>query len=308
MPLAVCYITSRQEPRIEWFFDSLRNENTNVTQIIVVDLFADQYGRKEYFRKLAGREIDHVLPKPSVWQGVHRLTKDHWWAASNARNTALCLARTDYVAYVDDRCVLMPGYLTHIKESIMRGRAIFGSYQKRIGMKVENGVIVKDGISEGIVDGSDTREAYLTQNQIPAPFECPGAWSFGCNLAFPLEWALEINGWDETCDGAGFEDPFFGIMLQNSGKKALFYEPRMKVIQDRTSKECYPVIKKTDKGISPNDKSHAMLDRLKAKKRATHSWDLRAIRESVLRGEPFPIPTGPTHDWYDGQPLAEMVV
>lgn len=32
----------------------------------------------------------------------------------------------------------------------------------------------------------------------------------------------------------------------------------------------------------------------------------RRQRAAVQAGQPFPIPTGPTTDWYDGQPIAGM--
>ena len=132
-----------------------------------------------------------------------------------------------------------------------------------------------------------------------------GQWFFGCTSAAPLEWALAINGYEERMDGLSFEDVIFGLMLTNAGYP-LRYDPRMKIIEDRTPAELGTPPRRTDKGISPNDKSHAALQQFGSLKRAGHQWDLRAVRAKVLAGEPFPIPTGPTTDWYDGQPLAEF--
>jgi hypothetical protein len=34
--------------------------------------------------------------------------------------------------------------------------------------------------------------------------------------------------------------------------------------------------------------------------------DIAALRQHILKGGTFPIPTGPTNDWYDGQALNEL--
>jgi hypothetical protein len=65
---------------------------------------------------------------------------------------------------------------------------------------------------------------------------------------------------------------------------------------------------RSDYGKSPKDKSHGFLTRTKKKLRATHDFDLNEVRAIVQRGEPFPIPTTPTHDWWDGRHLKELDV
>ena len=63
-----------------------------------------------------------------------------------------------------------------------------------------------------------------------------------------------------------------------------------------------------DKGVSPNDKSHAALRRFGTQHRTEFTPDLRARRDLIARGEPFPVPD-PAHDWrdwYDGQPIRDM--
>ena len=155
--------------------------------------------------------------------------------------------------------------------------------------------------------GKDSRDEYCKKIEKFMPYlRCPPEWSYGCTSAFPTAWGLEINGWDETCDGAGFEDSFFGYMLQNCGKR-FRYDSRMKMIEDRTPEFSGMAATKRDKGVSPNDKSHAIEKMLKVLKRSKHQWDLPTLAASVQRGEPWPVPTGPTHDWYDGQPLSEMM-
>lgn len=125
----------------------------------------------------------------------------------------------------------------------------------------------------------------------------------------PLEWALQINGFEEHCDGLGSEDYIMGMMLANNGYPVKF-DPRIKIIEDRTPEEAGPVMKRSSKERFPNDpidKGHRAIFCFGDQKRASHQWNLREIRERVLKGEPFPHHGGqPDRDWYDGQPLAEM--
>lgn len=317
MNLSVVYITSRLNPELKWFSDSLFSQVTprDNIQIVIVDFFAeacDQWRasdvserkdmiysafRQPYF---IGR-IKWVPPKPTVWAGPHRLTRLNWWAAASARNTGLCYARHDQIAFLDDRCVLMPRWLESVRRASKLGYAVCGPYEKRSGMTVENGVI-RHG---GIVTGEDGRLSHANELKAPNPFQCGGEWMFGCTFSLPTEWMLQVNGQDETCDGLSSEDSIFGLMVQNFGYQ-IFFDRGMEIVEDRTPGEIgIPMIRK-DKGVSPNDKSHALLDMLKGRQRAMHPLDLRVLRSETLRGMKFPIPTEPSKDWYDGQLLKDM--
>ena len=59
---------------------------------------------------------------------------------------------------------------------------------------------------------------------------------FGCTFALPLEWALQMNGFEEGCDGLSMEDVIFGLMLKNNGFR-IDYDPQMRMIEDRTEGE-----------------------------------------------------------------------
>ena len=233
--LTIAYITSRSEPMFNWFLDSLsRQVGKDSAKVIIVDSLKQE-------RPITGDGIVHVEPKPSIWQGKYRITKTDWWAVSNARNTALCLCETDWIAFLDDRCVLMPGWYDCLKQAIRHGYAVCGSYEKRAGMTVESGVI-KHG---GTVTGEDARIGN-DNGVVRVP---GGEWMFGCNFALPLEWALQVNGVDQTCDGLSMEDAIFGLQLQNNGFP-IMYDKRMKIVEDRTPEHCGPVMRREDKGES----------------------------------------------------------
>jgi hypothetical protein len=116
----------------------------------------------------------------------------------------------------------------------------------------------------------------------------------------PLEWCLEANGWEEGCDGLSGEDYIFGFMLENNGHR-IDYRPSLFVQLERSRLHANTYVR-ADKGVSPNDKSHAAIARFKPRKRTEFTPDLRMIREQLARGEPFPIPDpyADHRDWYDG--------
>src|ERR1017187_2523304 len=102
--LSICYCTSRKNPRIEWFFDSLHRQMNELrigldeVRVIVVDFYA-----KERFTTDIATEYDFPVsvwtePKPCVWSGPHRLTKENWFSKCNALNTGLCYAQDGFVA------------------------------------------------------------------------------------------------------------------------------------------------------------------------------------------------------------------
>lgn len=298
-PLTIVYITSRENSKLDWFLDCFHRaiaESWNDITVIIVSPHSE-FVRSYDCKK--SRTIITTHPKPTVWQGPSRLTKQDWWAASNARNTGIALCRTEWIAFVDDRCVLMPGWLDSIKQAMEGEYAVFGAYEKRVNMKVENGLIVEPGE----VIGRDDREQYTMRYWAGlAPAACPGEWSYGCNIALPLEWALQIGGFSESADGSGAEDTYFGKMLQNNGFMTK-YDYRMKVIQDRTPTELGTPMRKEDFGVSPNDWSHRLMNQHLPLKRAPHPFDIRQLREDALAGNPWPEPWGPKVHGWDSKPL-----
>lgn len=266
--------------------------------VIVVDTCREQRQPFDLIQFVQQVPVLWVEPKPTVYQGKYRLTKEDYWAKSNAINTAACLAKGEFIAFVDDRSVILPGWLRRLDEAMRGNYAVAGTYSKRINLKVEHGFIV----DAGTVIGSDSR---LRRGQDREPIQTYGEAWFGCNNAMPLEWLLNINGADESADSLGYEDVLMGHMLIRNGYVTKF-DPQMAVVQDRTMPESESSVKRTDKGISPADKSHGLEIKTSGCKRATHHWDLPTVRANVQAGQPFPAADYPTFDWWDNQPLKDF--
>lgn len=304
--LTIAYITARKDCRIQWFADSLVRQSKLGFSVIVVDRFHDEHGRQSDMcaafleAGYLGQKYRHVLPKPNVWNGPHRLTKEDWFAAASQRNTALCLCETTHIAYVDDLSVLMPDWLDAVNEAVAGNYIGCGAYKK-----VKN-LVVKDGEPVGYVEtpeGYDDRLRRVTEDISP----CTGGWLYGCSLVAPVEDLLEVGGWPEYVDGMGAEDYTLGIALTNAGKH-LKYCRKMLTLESDELHFVEPPMRKTDKGVSPNDKSHAALRIAQQSKYFPNYYPggMRALREHVQAGGDFPTDQNPDRDWFDGQLISEM--
>lgn len=244
LPLTIVFSTARLEPKVEWVLQSLRQQILSGESIhfIMVD---GRVGERQPWDKIQTLGLDpdycdftwsHTPVRPNVWQGEHRLTKENWWAASAARNSGICLCKTPWIAFLDDRSVLLPGWLQSIRHAMIGGYVVCGPYEKVFNLKVEDGSVMSWTEPWGEHwkgSNKDSRLKHVTDNNYENPFQCGGEWLYGCNLAMPLDWALRVGGYDETCDGLSGEDTIFGLMLQNNGYP-IKYDVNMAVIQDRT--------------------------------------------------------------------------
>ncbi len=297
--LAVAFLTARREPQTNWFLDSLDRETgedySNI-KIIIVDSFAE-----ERIPWGAGRIIGRprtVAPKPTIWSGKHRITRENWWSKCNSANTAICLCDTEYIAFVDDRSVLMPGWLHAIQDAMTGDYAVCGTYEKREHLVVENGELLDWGNLLGVDDRRPQPSPRRTKD-----------W-YGGSCALPLEWCLKVGGFPEDlCDGLGFEDVAFGILLRNNNLPMCF-DSHMKIVEDRTPGQIDGALKRASKP-SPdsnirNAKDYRILDIMNDSFTSGNSFDIRSVRDAVLRGEPFPSPTASYKDWFDGAEISEM--
>lgn len=306
--LTIAYMTNRRDCKWQWFADSLRNEcNGNFAgiKLVVCDFHADKPQRISEIRPPIGcSNFVHTAPKPTVWQGRHRLASTDYFAASNARNTAICYADDGYVAFVDDLSVLVPGWLKQVRAAEAGHYVALGAYKKVKNLVVENGNIVS---YEHHQPGVDSRWPYGSDAG-PVPGE--GGWMYGCSVAAPVQAFLDTNGFDEDCDSLGSEDYICGIAIEQHGYK-IMYDRTMLTLESEEHHHIEPSFKRTDMGVSPDDKSHAILHMVKSgnRKRFPNYFGeggIAELRQTILRGGHFPVSLQPRHCWFSGKPVEEF--
>jgi len=302
--LTIGYITGRKEPHLEWtLFDLNHLAQDFDVHLIVVDALGRSDIRELFSSPvlLTSCKSFRIVPtKPNIWSGPHRITKQDWWSKANSLNTFFSLADTEWVACLDDRCQLGADWMNAVRRAMDEKYIVCGGYEKRHGMTYTAPYEEKTGTRVAI----DNRlEAAPNGNPC-----CGGQWLYGCSFALPLELALTVNGFEEGCDGQSAEDYIFGLMLANNGFR-LDYDPKMWVIQDRSPGQ-ENTYRREDKGVSPNDKSHAALARFGQRKTTEFTPNLRQLRirmrEMPYLGWPVPDPSHVYRDWYDQQPIRDF--
>lgn len=286
----IVYVTGRKEPHLDWAVEDLHRQMSGKDELHLVVVDALDRSLATLGVPALGRLKSAIVtpPKPTVWQGAHRVTAVDWWAMSNSRNTGIALCKTDFVAFLDDRCHLGPQWLETVRVAEKKQKAVIaGSYDKH-----QDGQLTVDHRRERCPDGKR---------------DCGGGWLYGCTFALPLAWCLECNGFEEGCDGLSGEDYIFGFMLANNGHR-IDFAPSLFVSLERSDVHANTYVR-VDKGTSPNDKSHAALDRFKKCKRTEFTADLTKIREDLARGGAFPVPdpNGDHRDWYDGSLIRDAM-
>lgn len=317
--ITICWLTNRKGCLFNWFADSLHLETVGdytAIKVLAVDYWAqdvdgwtesDVAKRKSEFRALTkAPDFVHVPPKPTVWQGKYRLAKINYFAASNARNTGLCLAPDGYVVFVDDLSVLLPGWLDQVREAAKNGWVACGTFRKVLRLEVE------DGIVKGFYDHPSGHDPRFRDKPGDDLIPTGGGHAFGCSIGMPVESLLSINGYDEDADSMGGEDYLAGLMLERTGAPLMFCR-RMATLESEelhfVEKPFARIIKKQiPVSESFPDSSHAILSWVASAKRnqAPNYQNMRDTRQLVLSGKPFPKIQCPEHDWRDGQPIREM--
>jgi hypothetical protein len=288
MRITIAYVTSRRSPRLDWTLRGLeaQAEPGDEIELIVVDALGRPPTEIGLVPCSPVKSVIAAEPKPCAWQGRQRVTGRDWWAMANARNTAVALAGADYLVFLDDRCWLGPGWLASVRRAeASRESVVVGAYEK-----IEVGRVSRD---------------HRLIREPRGRRDCGGGWLYGCTFGLPLEWLLDVNGFEEGCDGLSGEDYVLGLMLGNRGRR-IDFDPRMLVRQERSGVDHGCV--RADKGTSPRDKSNAALARFGGRTRTEFTPDLRAIRAAIAAGGRFPdVDRGAPHlDWYDGQPIRDM--
>ena len=348
MNVTLAFFTSRQNPRFAWWVDSLCRQTPPAElaamQIVFVDAklwgigpevaarylraagkfpladpqWHDWRRREELTAVVAGRfDYLHIPPKPSAWQGPFRWTDKDWFAASNARNTAIIVAERPYLVCCDDLSCLSPMWIDQVRHAAT-GYIVCGAYKKLLEMNVVHGRL--ESFKENPA-GVDTRWDRGSDTGI-VPWS--GAGLFGCSFGAPVELLTAVDGFDYYCDGQGAEDYDLGIRLERAaGTGRTFYNRNMLTWESEEAHTEEPTLPRDSKmvpfdrlpdslkGEYPNGlmSDHVMLQSVMRETgrtlplgRATpHS--LAGLRDQWQREKLTPIPTEPAMDWRDGTPL-----
>jgi hypothetical protein len=310
MRLALAFLTGREAPRLDWLLDGLERQaqpGDDITLIVIDHALEQMVGRTPEsigYRPIATvTQLVHAPPKPTAWSGAHRITAFDWWSKANSANTALVLCPPDvgYIAFVDDRVRPGPLWLQAVRDNYLRRDAVLAGCYERIESAPDGGTkLVPD---------------HRRQKRPNGLRSCGGGWLYGCTFALTLEWALTVNGFEEGCDALSGEDYIFGLMLGVAGYR-IDFSADMLVTLDRTAVNAGATggrFARTDKGVSPRDKSHAALERFGKAARTDGKLtpDLRVLRERwhahKLGEATWAKPDPELRDWYDGERVATMV-
>jgi len=299
--ITIAYMTNRRNPRFEWFADGLKRQGADASiELLVVDFYAGERDLGQIGRD-RGLNCRSITPKPTVWQGEFRLTKQNYFAAANARNTAICAAKGSYIVFADDLSVPGSKWLERVQWHAQVGDAVAGSYQKLTKMVVVEGELKS---FEEFTEGKDHRRAHQVYSMAP----CFGSWFFGCSCGGPIEAFLETNGFPEIADGMGYEDSVTGDAIRNNGR-ALFFDKEMLTFESEEAHHEDASFLRPDPGVSPNDKSHALLNICRGVKRFDNYFGpsgIRGLRQRIQNGEQFPVVGIPEHEWFTGTPLRDL--
>lgn len=240
----IAYITSRQNPRVEWFVDSLARQVPVEERHLIHLVFVDRHlwaitpeagntywrrgdlisltderwhveSRREMFAQAVRGRFDYQLipPKPCMHQGPFRLTSRDFFCAANSRNTAIMATRHDYFLCVDDLSVLLPSWWPNARYAVQNALCCAGVYWKQKKIVVEDGEIKSH---EEYKEGRDTRWEHTSEGGI-IPWH--GSAIYGCSFGAPTEMLLKVNGVDELCNGAGQDDYEMGIRMERAGAR-----------------------------------------------------------------------------------------
>lgn len=321
--VSVVYVTHRPEPQFDWFADALARQldDDDEVEVVLVDGLPSPRRGARFEAIVAERfAFTYAEAKPTAFNGPHQRTSRPLFAAASARNTGVVHASRPYLAFVDDCSVPVPGWWDEVRQAARHQYVVAGAYQKHKNMQVSDGLLESSTVEPLGVDsrwtlGDDRRVVEITGGQL-----------YGASLGIAREVMLEVNGFDELCDGIGGEDCNLGIRLEMAGHR-VFYSRRMTTIEseDHAARYSLPFVRidpvldarayrerLAGFGVSERsiegrcDASHMALDVVyglgKPQSIGNH-FELRDVQPADLPATSRGLPTT---FWFDGRRLSEL--
>ncbi len=321
--MSVVYATHREEPQFDWFADGLARQldDEDDVEVVLVDGLPSPRRSARFEAIVAERfAFKYAGAKPTAFNGPHQRTSRPLFAAASVRNTGVVHASRPYLVFVDDCSVPMPGWWGQVREAARHQYVIAGAYQKHMNVQVFDGLLESSTVEPSGIDsrwtlGDDRRVVEITGGQL-----------YGASLGVAREVMLEVNGFDELCNGIGGEDYNLGIRLGMAGHR-VFYSRGMTTIESEDHAVRYPLpFEQIDLvldeqayrerlaafGVSDRtiegrcDASHMALDLVyglgKPQSIGNH-FTLRDVRPADLPATSRGLPTT---FWFDGRPLVDL--
>jgi glycosyltransferase involved in cell wall biosynthesis len=325
MPIvSVCFITIRSQPHFDWLFAGLGQQTFKDFEVIIID---DRESMERY------KEARILAAKNNIVMGYYGKSKPGRWtgkrpALCNARNTAIVVANGKYLVFHDDNGIANPDWIGRHMQWGQYGYDTAGTWHTYSDGDVKDGKFEGTGTPYGIPSESRARNWPKDTQAMPAP----GIdWLQGGNMGFPLQAALEANGFDEDYDGEqGVDDCDFSIRTRRLGYKTIF-DPGCVVTyctktHANTQDEAVKTEEKGGRGlekIARKPKEHIvkrdgqmhfanefLIEQLLEGKRplkANSNFDIERLRKEYRETLEIKHPLGPEKDWRDGEDIASMV-